>query len=283
MNKLLIIKLLFLFLCVFLLENVHAQKKKKGEEVVSEILLPPSLFEDYVAPLQQAKDTLVEEEIDNVIYVETDEKAHYDGAIKEFNREFQSQFPLENFAPQYDRFVIALQVVVEKDGELTDVVFYNDVNYHIKRETLRVLKRMAKWVPAKLNGKQVRSRVGLPIMFRRVIDKDFYVEAMDIPDAPVYIKYACYREGIHIFKERFISSYLEENNLVRGESKMSWGINFIVEPDGSLFDIKVINLNTQQRDNVAESCIRELGLWQAGSEIGYGVVRSNYNMTVEVE
>jgi protein TonB len=55
--------------------------------------------------------------------------------------------------------------IIDKEGNITNIVFDNDPGYGIKEEVLRVLtnKRMPKWTPGKVNGEPVRSYYRLPI------------------------------------------------------------------------------------------------------------------------
>lgn len=61
---------------------------------------------------------------------------------------------------------VVLQFVVERDGSITDVEVVKGVSSSIDKEAIRVIKKMPKWNPGILNGKPVRVRYTLPIMFR---------------------------------------------------------------------------------------------------------------------
>ena len=61
---------------------------------------------------------------------------------------------------------VIVSYVVEKDGSLTDLQVVWSKVPELTEEALRVMKLMPKWVPAKHNGKPVRSRFNLPIRFR---------------------------------------------------------------------------------------------------------------------
>lgn len=56
--------------------------------------------------------------------------------------------------------------IIDKDGELQDLQIHRGVNDDIKKECLRVLKRMPPWKPAQRNGEAVSLRYNLPIMFQ---------------------------------------------------------------------------------------------------------------------
>ena len=63
------------------------------------------------------------------------------------------------------------QFIIEKDGSITNVKIFEGVDNDIDNESIRVIKKMPEWIPAKFGGKNVRSYFNLPITFR-LIDED---------------------------------------------------------------------------------------------------------------
>lgn len=59
-----------------------------------------------------------------------------------------------------------LEFTIEKDGSVTDVKVVKSVSPSIDAEAIRVVKLMKDWMPAKKDGKTVRSRMKLPVAFR---------------------------------------------------------------------------------------------------------------------
>lgn len=62
-----------------------------------------------------------------------------------------------------------MQVIftVDKDGNVTDVVIHNSrgESDNFEKEAIRVMKKMPKWKPGKLNGQDVPVKLVLPIRF----------------------------------------------------------------------------------------------------------------------
>lgn len=56
--------------------------------------------------------------------------------------------------------------VVEPDGTLSNVHVLHSVDPSLDKEAMRVVKRMPKWKPGKLNGKAVRVQYLVPCVFR---------------------------------------------------------------------------------------------------------------------
>lgn len=61
---------------------------------------------------------------------------------------------------------ITVRFIVEKDGSISDVKPVLSVHPLLNKEAVRVVKSMPKWSPGKHNGKPVRVRFNLPVMFK---------------------------------------------------------------------------------------------------------------------
>lgn len=60
-----------------------------------------------------------------------------------------------------------VRFVVEKDGSVTDVKIVRSTdNEYLDAEALRIVANMPKWTPGTQNGKPVRVRFNLPVMFK---------------------------------------------------------------------------------------------------------------------
>ena len=61
---------------------------------------------------------------------------------------------------------VAVRFIVEKDGSISDVKPVLSVHPLLNKEAVRVVESMPKWTPGKHNGKPVRVRFNLPVMFK---------------------------------------------------------------------------------------------------------------------
>ena len=61
---------------------------------------------------------------------------------------------------------VAVSFIVEKDGSISDVKPILSVHPLLNKEAVRVVESMPKWTPGKHNGKPVRVRFNLPVMFK---------------------------------------------------------------------------------------------------------------------
>ncbi|AFM03093.1 TonB family protein [Bernardetia litoralis DSM 6794] len=62
------------------------------------------------------------------------------------------------------RVIIAFNI--EKDGNFSDFEIIQSVSPDCDAEAIRVLKQTAPWIPAQQNGKAVKTRISMPIVFK---------------------------------------------------------------------------------------------------------------------
>ena len=61
---------------------------------------------------------------------------------------------------------VTVSFVVETDGSITDVEVARSVDPFLDREAMRIVKAMPKWTPGKKDGKPVRVKYTVPVVFR---------------------------------------------------------------------------------------------------------------------
>ncbi|MFN8350705.1 MAG: energy transducer TonB [Flavobacteriales bacterium] len=61
---------------------------------------------------------------------------------------------------------VTVQFTVDKDGSIREVKLLRGVSEGLDQEALRIVRSMPKWIPGKLDGRPVKCRFNLPIMFR---------------------------------------------------------------------------------------------------------------------
>jgi len=62
--------------------------------------------------------------------------------------------------------VVTVSFIINTQGEPEQVTVKNSLGEPFEKEALRLVQKMPKWKPAKLNGKPVASRISLPITFQ---------------------------------------------------------------------------------------------------------------------
>lgn len=61
---------------------------------------------------------------------------------------------------------VTLQFIVEKDGSLSNIKVVRGVHPALDAEAIRVVKKMPRWSPGKMEGRIVRATYILPITFK---------------------------------------------------------------------------------------------------------------------
>jgi len=61
---------------------------------------------------------------------------------------------------------VYVQFIVEKDGSITNITIrMSSKNSELDQEAINVIKKMPKWVPGSIKGKNVRVKQTVPITF----------------------------------------------------------------------------------------------------------------------
>ena len=61
---------------------------------------------------------------------------------------------------------VIVQFVVDKDGSITSPTVVRGVDAYLDKEAIRVISGMPKWKPGVQNGKKVRVKYTVPVVFR---------------------------------------------------------------------------------------------------------------------
>ncbi|MCH5721367.1 energy transducer TonB [Niabella hibiscisoli] len=102
---------------------------------------------------------------DSTIYEKVDQKAAYRGSwLNHVQRNLNMRVPVNNGAP-YGTYTVVIGFVINTDGSLTDFSKLTDMGYGMEEETIRVIKKSGRWIPALLNEKAVRSYRKQPLTF----------------------------------------------------------------------------------------------------------------------
>jgi len=129
--------------------------------------------EGVVAPPVESKGTGTveapkQEEDYNQVFKSVQIEAEFPGGksawAKFLERNLNSALPSENGAPS-GKYSVIVSFLVDKSGNISDVVAENDPGYKTKEEAIRVLKKGPSWKPAIQNGRQVAYRMRQTITF----------------------------------------------------------------------------------------------------------------------
>lgn len=141
------------------LENkVAGEKTQEGNTTE----VPPT-FDD--SPGEETK--IVETPDENQVFTAVEQTADFPGGTAELQKFLAEniKYPKQANRMGIEGRVIA-QFVVEKDGSITDARVLKGIGGGCDEEALRVVQMMPRWSPAKQNGRPVRYKQTLPVVFR---------------------------------------------------------------------------------------------------------------------
>lgn len=104
---------------------------------------------------------------DKTVFVAVELQAEYPGGMAALMQFLVSniKYP-ENAYKNGIQGRVIVKFVIEADGSVTNPEILKGVDADLDQEALRVVNSMPKWIPAKVNGKDVASYFTLPVNFR---------------------------------------------------------------------------------------------------------------------
>src|SRR5690606_7472068 len=160
---------------------------------------------------------------------------------------------------------VEVTFVVEKNGSLSNVTIEKGLDEACNNESLRLVKNSPAWQPAKHNGKVVRQRISMPLIFR-------------IPDTTGTANLPEYNENLDLKTitpeqparpvngtDAFFAYIREQQRYpAKARKKQIQGkvmVEFMVEKDGRLTNIKVLKPLGNGLDQEAVRLIENGPMW----------------------
>ena len=197
------------------------------------------------------------------------------------------QYPQEAKDKKEEGRVI-VQFIVERDGSISNIEVKRSVSPSIDAEAVRLVQTMPKWKPGKQRGQVVRVKYTLPVMFRlnkeettayyndqlnkmsNIREEQIFQVVEEMPEFPGGMA-ACMK---------WISDniqYPQEAKDKKEEGRVI--VQFIVERDGSLTEIKVARSVSPTIDAEAVRVVGTMPKWKPGKQRGKEV-RTKYSLPV---
>jgi protein TonB len=148
-------------------ENKEIQEKKidvvNQEGIKDENIATPTQIDEGKQVIEEKKD-----DDENKIFEKVEVEASYpggDAAWANFLRKnLNASVPVDNGAPA-SSYTVWVQFIVDKEGNVSDVRPLTSQGYGMEAESVRVLKKATKWIPAIQNGRNVKAYRKQPITF----------------------------------------------------------------------------------------------------------------------
>ena len=105
-----------------------------------------------------------QEDEPEVIFITAEENPEFNGNVFE-SLSKSLKYPM--ISQEYGiQGKVICQFVVNRDGSISDIEVVRGVDKYLDEEAVRVIKSMPAWKPGKMNGKPVRVKFTLPVVFR---------------------------------------------------------------------------------------------------------------------
>ncbi len=106
------------------------------------------------------------EELSDEPFEVVEEQPEFPGGLNAFRQYLQDHLRYPESAQDAGiQGKVMIRFVVERDGSATAVEVYKSVDPALDKEAVRVVKSIPKWKPGKQQGKAVRTRYVIPIVF----------------------------------------------------------------------------------------------------------------------
>ena len=257
-------------------ESATSKYGEEGKDGVIEITTKPAVAKD--ALMDAAREKLGGE-IEEVFLV-VEDQPEFPGGTQAMMKYLADniKYPKEAHEKGIQGRVIA-NLVINKDGSISDVEVMRSVHPLLDAEAVRVIAEMPNWKPGMQRGQAVRVRFTLPIAFRlegdvEATDEIFVVveQQPEFPGGPeALLKFI--GENVRYPKEA-------QEKGIQGRVI----VNFVVNKDGSLSDMKVVRGQDASLDAEAIRIISTMPKWKPGMQRGKAVnVRFTLPITFRLE
>ena len=103
-----------------------------------------------------------------------EKSAEYKGGMQALSKFVKKNLKYPQQAQDFNiQGSVYIRFVVEKNGELTNIECIKDIGGGCGDEGIKLVQKMKRWKPGKINGQSVRQRITLPLKFQ-LHDKKFH-------------------------------------------------------------------------------------------------------------
>ncbi|MES2279564.1 MAG: energy transducer TonB [Bacteroidota bacterium] len=207
---------------------------------------------------------------DTTVYADVEEQAHFAGGVEEFSNFISENLKYPNSARETNtQGRVIIQLIIEKDGSLTNLHVLKGLTSDINAEALRVMRASPKWMPAKTDNKIVRSLYTFPMSFKLNFSTPNKSEVFSV--VGVSAEFPGGIEKLYQYITKNLKNPGGDNGKVR--------ISFVVEKDGSLTDIKIVGSLSETADAEAIRLMKASPKWKPAMQ-NDAPVRQLYNIPI---
>lgn len=171
---------------------------------------------------------------------------------------------------------VFLVFIVEKDGSRSNIQIIRGIGSGCDEEAIRLVKEGPQWTPAKEQGKVVRQKMTFPINFKLQDAKKAATDTQIEEETPTQIFTIVEESAAPVGGMKAFYTYIRAN-LQYPKLAKDTGIEgrvyltFIVEPDGSLSNVRVVRGIGAGCDEEAVRLIKGSPKWKPAKEKGKAI------------
>ena len=172
--------------------------------------------------------------------------------------------------------IVILSFIVEKDGSVSNVEVIRSIDPSLDAEAVRAVSSSPLWKPGTQRGQAVRVKLHLPVDFKlgktpANSEEEPFIVVENMPR---------FQGGdLNKFHRWAMSSILYPEEAVKKNVTGTVVVNFVVEKDGSVNNVKVIRSVDPSLDAEAVRVVSSSPRWEPGTQRGQAV-RVKFNIPV---
>ncbi|SKB46200.1 BlaR1 peptidase M56 [Sphingobacterium nematocida] len=174
---------------------------------------------------------------------------------------------------------VVVSFIVEKDGTLSNLKITKDIGHGTGEAAVNLLSNSTKWSPGVQNGRAVRVAYALPIRLdlTSISEKEgkneVFTEVENAPKPP---------EGMAVFRKWIGDNYQYPSGAIDAGVKGTIRVQFIVEKDGSLSNVKSTEDLGYGTGEAAVHLLSNAPKWIPGVQNGR-TVRVEYELPIRLD
>ena len=170
---------------------------------------------------------------------------------------------------------VFVDFIIDKEGSVREVSAKNKIGYGCDEEAVRVISLMPAWKPGYKDGKAVNVNYTIPISFKLDGNKEkdsVYTLVKEMPEFPGGRSALMQYLGANI-------KYPEQAKKDSIQGRVF--VNFIVEKDGKIGEVKVLRGIGSGCDEESVRVISSMPAWTPGRDKNGEAVRFSYNIPIK--
>ena len=244
-------------------------------DTVIKFFKKPLLLFSGVVILASSAPALAQQAKEDKVYTAVERPAQPGGGLEAFSDYISRNlaYPTTSLK-QKTQGTVEVTFIVEKNGTLSNINIVKGLDAACNEESLRLVKNSPKWQPAKHEGKIVRQRISMPLIFRIPDTTTISATASNVStgNAPEYNDKLDLKPITPEQPARPVNgndaffAYIRENQRYTAKARKNQiqgkvMVEFMVEKDGRLTNIKVLKRLGNGLDEEAVRLIENGPLW----------------------